>query len=598
MAKTLSESVSHAFGSLRSRMERFRSQESDPQRLTRIRGIRARLGLAMALSLLPFLLLGLAQVRGEYQSQTESLKTDLQLAALRSANHAAGVLSRTDAMLYALSPESIGPYCSTRLEILAGRMSDVTAFYRVDADGRPLCASDADMADALGPVTGSGWFEKLKSSDTSASSYLVHRPESRHVIQAERIMVPVDESGAETFVGAMIAIIPLAALEAGASAEGLDSAAQLALFDIHGVPLTGADRSAFVPQTRGLTAWVSDAAQRTHTMAARGTDGVQRFYASAPVRDVGIVAVISSPTSSPWYWALSNPIRFLMMPLAACLTAFAAVMFASERIVIRWLDYLDRIAAIYARGRYTVRPIQADNAPLEIRHLAQTLDELGDNITRRDTALTEALNEKDALLREIHHRVKNNLQIISSLLSMQQRAVSDPAARSALGDTRQRISALALIYRTLYQGTDVRYADSYTFLTDLVGHIVSSESLRGPLVSSSVEADSLRIDPEKLAPMALWLVEAISNAQKHAFAGRGGELKVRFRVEGDTSTLEVEDDGPGMNKAQAGVGLTLMTAFAKQLRGTVTNTSTEHGTTATLVFETPRADDHQPTPEP
>ncbi|KAK0338503.1 hypothetical protein LTR94_038403, partial [Friedmanniomyces endolithicus] len=70
-------------------------------------------------------------------------------------------------------------------------------------------------------------------------------------------------------------------------------------------------------------------------------------------------------------------------------------------------------------------------------------------------------------MREIHHRVKNNLQIISSLLSMQQRAVTDPSARAALGDTRQRIAALALIYRILYQSEHVREADSETFLREL-----------------------------------------------------------------------------------------------------------------------------------
>ncbi|MEG1452619.1 sensor histidine kinase, partial [Brevundimonas sp.] len=175
---------------------------------------------------------------------------------------------------------------------------------------------------------------------------------------------------------------------------------------------------------------------------------------------------------------------------------------------------------------------------------------------------------------------------------MQQRVVEDPAARSALGDTRQRISALALIYRTLYQGEDVRHADAEMFLTELVGHLVASESLRGPLVKSSIEADPLSIDPEKLAPMALWLVEAVSNAQKHAFAGRGGELKVRFKVDGKTSTLEVEDDGPGMSDVTSGVGVTLMAAFAKQLRGTATTRKAESGgTIATLVFETPSTEE-------
>ena len=203
----------------------------------------------------------------------------------------------------------------------------------------------------------------------------------------------------------------------------------------------------------------------------------------------------------------------------------------------------------------------------------------------------QELITKDATIREIHHRVKNNLQIISSLLSMQQRAVADPAARAALGDTRQRITALALIYRTLYQSEDIREADSHTFLTELVGQLVAGEAMRGPLVTSSVDADYLIIDPDRLAPVALWLVEAVSNAQKHAFAGRGGDLQVRFRVLGDTSVLEVQDDGPGMYDADAtGVGRTLMNAFAKQLRGHAEMIAApDGGSIARLTFATPEA---------
>ncbi|UQV19734.1 sensor histidine kinase [Brevundimonas albigilva] len=277
---------------------------------------------------------------------------------------------------------------------------------------------------------------------------------------------------------------------------------------------------------------------------ARDSRGQRRDYAGAALAGGDLYVLISAPSPGLLSWARLNPIGALLLPLGAWLTAFAAVMLLSERLFIRWLDYLERVAAIYAKGRFSVRPIQAMNAPSEIRVMARTLDEMAEAITVRDRSLTDSLAEKDALMREIHHRVKNNLQIISSLLSMQQRAVADASAKAALGDTRQRISALALIYRTLYQSDDVRHADARVFLTELVGQLIASEAGRGPMVVSSVEADTLYVDPDKLAPLALWLVEAVSNAQKHAFAGRGGHLKVRFRVDGATSVLEVEDDGP------------------------------------------------------
>ncbi len=548
-----------------------------------IQGIRARLGLAMAFALLPFILLGLAQARGEYQQRSENLKADLHQAAYRSADNATNTLNRTDIILTVLAPEAAGSYCSSRLTNLAQRLPELESLYRLDSQGRALCSSDDRLEEWLSGIQNRNWFANVRDAPGEPASELFPDRDKGYVIQARRIDRPLGG-----FDGIMIAVLPIEVLETPPVEEGLPIEAVTLLYNDRGENLSVATSPAFSPDNKALTNWLTREDGSTGLLEATGPDGIRRIYSSAPLSGHDVYAVIATPAASPWFWARSNPIRFLMMPLAAWLTAFAAVMFASERVVIRWLDYLDRIAAIYARGRYTVRPVQADNAPLEIRHLARTMDELGDNITRRDAALTEALHEKDALLREIHHRVKNNLQIISSLLSMQQRAVVDPAARAALGDTRQRISALALIYRTLYQGDDVRHADSQMFLNELVGHLIAAESLRGPMVSSEIDADSLRIDPEKLAPMALWLVEAVSNAQKHAFTQSGGELKVRFRVNGETSVLEVEDNGPGVEGQSPGVGLTLMTAFAKQLRGTAEVVAAPSGgTIARLTFLTP-----------
>jgi len=562
---------------------------SDRRRRRRIEGIRARLGLAMAVALLPFMVLGLFQVRSEYQQQISNLQVDLRLAAENSVRDAESTFDRVSVLLGILAPEGKSFDCNARLNGIARAVDDVQDLYRFGADGSTLCSSESGGAWVVEDIKDSWWFKSLEKGETNRIIALDGvGPQSRLVL-AQRATRPLGG-----FDGVLIATIPTSILTNPEDDPYLPPNSLMGLFDINGRALTPTANLGFGDEAAHLRKWLpTQSENQGEILKARGADGVNRLYAASKLKDQNVYAVIAAPSASPWFWARNNPIRFLALPLAAWLTAFAAVMLASERIIIRWLDYLDRIAAIYARGRYSIRPVQAENSPLEIRHLAETMDELADNIARRDAALTEALHEKDALLREIHHRVKNNLQIISSLLSMQQRAVDDPAARAALGDTRQRISALALIYRTLYQGEDVRHAEAEVFLSELVGHLVASESLRGPVVKSSIQSDPLNIDPEKLAPMALWLVEAISNAQKHAFAGRGGELKVRFRVDGETSTLEVEDDGPGMGEASTGVGLTLMTAFAKQLRGTVTTTQAPAGgTLATLVFETPRAPDH------
>jgi two-component sensor histidine kinase len=580
----LGRSLGRGFGrGLKARLSRGRS--------TRFQGIRFRLGVAMSVALLPILLLGIVQAQADFRSQAADRRSDLQLAAGRTAAMTKARLDNAFVLLEALSPEALGPYCAPRLAALVDKLEDYDALYRVSANGEVTCASRPLLATTTSEtVRARPWFQRLRGGESSAVTRLSRTPaDPPSLVTAVRLERPMGR-----FDGAMTAVIPLSGLQPDVTDPALPRGAQAALTDAAGNLLIATDPDAFnLTGGRSLKGWVERArAESSGVFEANDINGEHRVYAGAALTGRDVYVLLSAPAPGLLSWARLNPIGSLLLPFAAWLTAFAAVMLVSERIVVRWLDYLERVAAIYARGRFSVRPVQAAHAPTEIRLLARTLDELAENITSRDTLLNESLSEKDALMREIHHRVKNNLQIISSLLSMQQRALTDAPAKAALGDTRQRISALALIYRTLYQSENIRYADAREFLTELVGQLVASDSGRGPLVTSSVEADSLVVDPDKLAPLALWLVEAVTNAQKHAFAGRGGDLQVRFSVDGTTSVLEVQDDGPGPDEdaVKAGVGRTLMGAFAKQLRGEAETISAPGGgTIARLTFATPEA---------
>ena len=546
----------------------------------------------MAVALLPILLLGAFQAQSAFRAQDVGRRSDLQLAAERTASNAKSHLDSTGVLLQALRPEALEVFCEPRLTDLVERLEDLEGLARLTRTGTTVCASRGLTQAApawLSQASDSPWFLRLKSGEgVVLARARAISGQSPGLIVAIRLERPPG-----TFDGAMVALIPLSSLQPDVDDPSLPEGSQAALTDGEGRLLTASDVRAFtLSGGETLNGWVGRARSgASGIFEADDAMGRHRVYAGAALAGRDVYALLSAPAPGLLSWARLNPVGALLVPLLAWFIAFGAVMLVSERIVIRWLNYLERIAAIYARGRFTVRPVQAMNAPAEIRVLARTLDDLAESIVTRDAALTASLAEKDALMREIHHRVKNNLQIISSLLSMQQRALTDPASKAAVGDTRQRISALALIYRTLYQSDDLRYADARIFLTELVGQLVASEAGRGVVVTSSIEADSLVVDPDKLAPLALWLVEAVTNAQKHAFASRGGDLKVRFTVRGDTSVLEVQDDGPGVSKTfREGVGRTLMGAFAKQLRGVVEMTpATGGGTIARLTFATPEA---------
>lgn len=546
----------------------------------------------LAAALLPVLILGGFQAQADFREQAAERRSDLQFAAERAAGRAKARLDSTGVLLQALRPEGLEMFCEPRLTDLVERLEGLDGLVRLAPAGQTTCASAGLGRSPPAWLTGapaSAWFQRLRAGESTVlarAPAVPGRPPG--LIVATRLERPLGR-----FDGAMVAVIPLSSLQPDVADRSLPEGSHAALTDAEGQLLTATDIDAFtLSGDRSLAGWVDRARlDASGIFEAESSDGRRRVYAGAALAGRDVYALLSAPAPGLLSWARLNPVGALFMPLLTWFIAFSAVMLVSERIVIRWLDYLERVAAIYARGRFSIRPVQAINAPAEIRVLARTLDELAESIAARDSALTASLAEKDALMREIHHRVKNNLQIISSLLSMQQRALTDPASKAAVGDTRQRISALALIYRTLYQSDDLRYADARIFLTELVGQLVASETGRGQLVTSSVEADSLVVDPDKLAPLALWLVEAVTNAQKHAFVGRGGDLKVRFRVRGDKSVLEVQDDGPGVSETfRAGVGRTLMGAFAKQLRGTVEMVAAEGGgTIARMTFATPEA---------
>ena len=535
----------------------------------RFQGIRFRLGVALGAALLPFLILSAFQFQADFRQQADERREVLRLAAERSVADQKGRVQSTAALLEVLALEGVGPGCATRLNAVDARLANYDGLARYDADGALLCGS-------TGAPAAAAWISDLRQGRRVIAAPVGSGRSG--LVVALRLERPLG-----AFDGATAVVVPLTQLLPARDLRNLPEGTQAALVTPDGRVLAATDRATF----EGVPALTPPPADTGQAMVIE-RDG--KVFVRASLIDGELHVLYAAPAPDPWSWALLNPLGALLLPLGVWLAAFVAVMALSERFVIRWLDYLQRVAAIHARGRLSVRPIQAAAAPTEIRSLARTLDDLADGVTIRDKSLTKALEEKDALMREIHHRVKNNLQIISSLLSMQQRSVTDPAAKTALGDTRQRISALALIYRTLYQAEDLGRADMRDFLNALVGQMVAEQAGRGQVVDSSVEADSLIVDPDKLAPMALWLVEAVSNAQKHAFsAGGGRSLAVRFRVDGETSVLEVEDDGPGLNPASAtGVGRTLMAAFAKQLRGeTEVLGSPSGGALVRMTFVTP-----------
>ncbi|MDP8915665.1 MAG: sensor histidine kinase, partial [Pseudomonadota bacterium] len=437
----------------------------------------------------------------------------------------------------------------------------------------------------------SPWFRRLAAGERVEISA---RPAGGMSEEAALVAAVRDQDQSGRFTGVLAAVVRLSSLRPALEDALLPEDTAVALTDRQGRLLTVTDRAAFAEAPHG---WTNSTSGRGAALfEARSQGGQARIFAGAPLVDDDVFVLLSAPEPNLFSWARLDPFVTILLPLLAFAAAFAAVALATERLVIRWLTYLEGIARLYAGGRFNVRPVQVEGAPPEIRALAETMDEMGRAIEARDYSLRDSLAQKDALLREIHHRVKNNLQVITSLLNLQQRQLSDPAAKAAMADTRQRVTALALVYRALYQSPDLRRVEVRTFLQELVAQLLNGEGPRAQPVRTEIVSDTLTLDPDKLAPFALFAVEAFTNALKHGFPERGGNVVIRFIVGAEDARLEVQDDGVGgaAEAAAGGVGRTLMTAFARQLRGRAElEPVPEGGLVARLTFPLP-----QPEPEP
>jgi PAS domain S-box-containing protein len=265
---------------------------------------------------------------------------------------------------------------------------------------------------------------------------------------------------------------------------------------------------------------------------------------------------------------------------AACRRALAG-----ERVVYEWATDMPGKLHWFQISLFPLREPTGEIIGLvgtayDMTHLKQTQEKLA-----------HALAEKDGLLKEVHHRVKNNLQIISSLLSLQFDRVQDPGLRAMIMESQHRIRAMALVHEQLYRSETLMRLDTRVFLDSLVWSLVRSYATSGQQVEAVVEADGTPLDLDVAIPIALVINELVSNSLKHAFTGSTSARRLVVSLRGTANgqrELIVRDNGVGMPAnlditATQTLGLSLVMNLVRQIGGTVTNRNVE-GTQFTVVF--------------
>jgi PAS domain S-box-containing protein len=209
---------------------------------------------------------------------------------------------------------------------------------------------------------------------------------------------------------------------------------------------------------------------------------------------------------------------------------------------------------------------------------------------RAEERIRVALKEKEVLLKEIHHRVKNNLQIVSSLLFLQASRTEQPGVVSALEESRNRIKSMALIHERLYQSSDFARIDMGAYTRNLVTDLQHSYKIEESAVRLTLNLESIPFDITEAIPCGLIVNELVSNALKHAFPkGKEGEIAIQL-LRGTTNqvALTVSDNGIGFPahvdfRKSPSLGLTLINSLVEQLEGAI-ELDQKGGSTFTITF--------------
>ncbi|MCF2150826.1 PAS domain-containing protein [Desmonostoc muscorum LEGE 12446] len=245
-------------------------------------------------------------------------------------------------------------------------------------------------------------------------------------------------------------------------------------------------------------------------------------------------------------------------------------------------------SAVFQHGEatYEVHNVKKDGTPFWCNATSSVFEhpEYGSVLVAVQQDITEhkqaqekikaSLKEKEVLLKEIHHRVKNNLGIVSSLLQMQCRRTQDPQVTAILRDSQNRIASIALVHEKLYRSDDLADIDFAQYIPDLTTHLFDSYNVSSSQIKLTIQVDNASLDIETAIPCGLIINELVSNALKYAFVGnREGEIEVKFYQESEcTLILIVRDNGIGLpenfdSKKAKTLGITLVQGLVKQLRG-------------------------------
>lgn len=326
------------------------------------------------------------------------------------------------------------------------------------------------------------------------------------------------------------------------------------------------------------------------TFSDRTASGEKRVFSVVPVVP-GLVYALGSWNRSESGIAGVDMTRrtALLLPMILWLASLTVAYFAVYRLVLRHLRELRGQMRRFAIGERSAPPPVLVDAPAEISDMSQTFHNMARILIRDEEAMEASVAEKTVLLKEVHHRVKNNLQLIASIINMQIRVIEHEDAKRVLRSVQDRVASLATIYRNLYQAEHLDSVEADRLISDIINQMTNASVDQGSGLKIETHLEPLILLPDQAVPLSLLATEAFTNALKYggsAVAGQGAWVRVSLVRDGCDGAILTVQNSMGADRLESGTGLgsQLIEAFATQLEGEITLENTDAGFTLRLRF--------------
>ncbi|SEK87208.1 Two-component sensor histidine kinase, contains HisKA and HATPase domains [Roseovarius azorensis] len=539
-----------------------------------------RLGLALSIAILPLGLISVYQtykVLEERQILSETaLLEQTQQAVAESRDMIRSAVSTAETLAITVSAfDATEETCDAVMARVVEQSPNYTFAGFVDDQLILVCASNGGRRDL-------GNLDSIRSDLTSRETNIQTRPlEFAGGIATVSVAVPVFEGG--QFRGTVWIAVPISVLNEKLATTAPD--VDLVLFQSEGEIVATADftddRRSVLPASRGLKEL---AEKGRHTFRDKNRDGNTRDFAVVPIVNDDVLALGSwEPRHKNGVLPGYEGAFALYFPFVMWAIAIGVAYVGVHHLVIRHVRRLRSWMRLYAAGRGDLDGARLDNAPEELEVVAEAFRAMTKRLSEQERHLEEDLREKTVLLREVHHRVKNNLQLISSMLNMQIRSTGSTEARDLLRRVQDRVMALSAIHRYLYMARKLSLVRADRLLDDIIQQLVIVGTLdeSGRQIRVTTGFGPVEISPDQSVPLSLLATEAAINAVKYCGMTTGADAWINIAlkdVDDDRLCLSVVNSRIPQTEAEnggnapiggSGLGSRLIEFFVSQLNGTL-----------------------------